>query len=144
MPAPASDLTLVPTISERVKASSIVGKWVVCISTKGKVRASRPTAVHFPTTLVSLCVSLREKFKESVRDRLPVLPLPLGGVGETPREVATPPEVVRRLEETVEGDLLILQNARLSLAITSQEEPVPSGTGVLSSITVDKQEGRTR
>ena len=140
-----SDLILVAIIRERVKASLTVRKWDVCISTKGKARASRPTAVHFPTILVSQCMFLREKVKESVRDRvLPVLPLPLGGVGETPREDATPPEVVRRLEEVVEDDQLTLQNTRLSLAIISQEGPVPSGIGVPSSIMIDKQEGRTR
>ena len=145
MPAPVSDLMLVTIIRERVKASLIVRKWVACISTKGKVRASMPTAVHFPMILVSQCMFLREKVKESVRDQvLPVLPLPLGGVGETPREVATPPEVARRLEEVVEDDLLTLQNTRLSLAIISQGEPVPSGIGVPSSIMIDKQKGRTR
>ena len=112
---------------------------------QGKARASRPTAVHFPTILVSKRLFLKEKVKESVRDQvLPVLPLPLGGVGETPLEDATPPDAVRRLEEIVEGDLLTLRNTKLNLAIISQEEPVPSGIGVLSSIMTDKQESRTR
>ena len=103
------------------------------------------TVVHFPTILVSQCMFLKEKVKESVRDLvLLVLPLPLGGVGETPLEDATPPDAVRRLEEIVESDLLTLQNAKLNLAVISQEEPVPSGIGVLSSIMVDKQESRTR
>lgn len=145
MPAPVSDPILVTIIRERVKASSIAREWDVCISTKGKVRASRLTAVHFPTILVSQCMFLRENVKESVKDRvLLVPPLPLGGVGETPREDATLPEVVRLLEEVVEGDQLTLQNTRLSPAIISQERLVPSGIAVPSSITIDKQEGRTR
>ena len=100
-----SDLLLVTVLKERVKASLIVGKWDVCISTKGKVRALRPTDAHFPTILVSQCMSLREKVKENVGDQiLLVLPLPLGGVGETPREDVTPLEVVRHLAEAVGGD----------------------------------------
>ena len=110
MPAPVSDPILVTIIKERVNASLIARRWDVCIPTKGKVRALRPTAVHFPTILVFRCISLREKVKESVKDRfLLVLPLPLGGVGETPREDATPPEAVRRLAEAVEGDQLTLK-----------------------------------
>ena len=145
MPAPVSDLILVTIIRERVKASLIARKWDVCISTKGKVRALRPTDAHFPTILVSQCISLMEKVKESVRDRvLLVLPLPLGGVGETPREDVTPLEAVRRFAEAVEGDQLTLQNTRLSLAIISPEGPVPSGIGVPSNIMFDKQEGRSR
>ena len=140
-----SGLMPVTIIRERVKASSIVRKWDACISTKGKARASRPTVVHFPTILVSQCMFLKEKVKESVRDQvLPVLPLPLGGVGETPLEDATPPDTVRRLDEIVEGDLLTLQNTKLSLAIISQEGPVPPGIGVLLSIMTDKQESMTR
>ena len=37
------DLLLVTILKEKVKASLIVGKWDVCILTKGKVRALRPT-----------------------------------------------------------------------------------------------------
>ena len=139
-----SDPMLV-TIKVRVKASLIVRKWDVCISTTGKVRALRPTDAHFPTILVSQCMSLREKVKESVRDRiLLVLPLPLGGMGETPREDVTPLEAVRRVAEAVEGDQLTFQNTRLSLAINPPEGPVPSGIGVPSSMMIDKQEGRSR
>ena len=101
-----SDLTPAMIIKERVKASSIVGKWDACTSTKGKARASRPTVVHFPTILVFQCMFLKEKVKENVRDLvLLVLPLLLGGVGETPLEDATPLDAVHRLEEIVEGDL---------------------------------------
>ena len=145
MLAPVSDLMPATIIRGRVKASSIVGEWGACISTKGKARTSRPTVVHFPTILVFQCMFLREKVKESVRDLvLPVLLLQLGGVGETPLEDATPPDAVRRLEEIVEGDLLTLRNTKLNLAIISQEEPAPSGIGVLASIMTDKQESRTR
>ena len=140
-----SDPILVTITKERVKASLIVRAWDVCIPTEGKVRALRPTDAHFPTILVFQCMSLREKVKENVRDQiLLVLPLPLGGVGETPREDATPLEVVRPLAEPIGGDQLTPRNTRLSLAITSPEEPVPSGIGVLSSIMTDKQEGRSR
>ena len=105
MQALVSDPILVTIIKERVKASLIVRKWDVCIATKGKVRALRPTDAHFPTILVSQCMSLRVKVKENVRDRiLFALPLQLGGVGETPREDVTPLEVVRPLAETVGGD----------------------------------------
>ena len=90
---------------ERVKASLIVGKWDVCTSAKGKVRALRPTDAHFPAILISQCMSLRVKVKENVKDQIRlVLPRPLGGVGETPREDVTPLEVVRPLAETVGGD----------------------------------------
>ena len=138
-----SDLTPAMIIKERVKASLIVGKWDAC--TKGKARASRPTVVHFPTILVFQCMFLKEKVKENVRDLVLLVLLPLlGGVGETPLEDATPPDAVHRLEEIVEGGLLTLRNIKLNLAIISQEEPVPSGIGVLSSIMTDKQESRTR
>ena len=105
MPAPVSDPILVKVIKERVKASLIARKWDVCISIKGKVRALRPTDAHFPTILVSQCMSLREEVKESVRDRvLLVLPPRPGEVDEIPREAETLQEAVRRLAEAVEGD----------------------------------------
>ena len=91
MPAPVSDPIRVMVIKKKVNSSLIARKWDVCVSIKGKVRALRPTDAHFPTILVSQCISLREKAKEIVRDRvLLVLPPPLGGVGETPREDDTP------------------------------------------------------
>ena len=65
-------------------------------------------------------------------------------MGGTPLEDVTPlVDAVHRLEEVVEGDLLTLRSIRLNLATISQEEPVPSGIGVLSSIMADKQESRT-
>ena len=86
-------------------ASSIVGKWDVCTLAKGKVRALRPNDAHFPTILVSQCMSLRAKAKENAKDLIRlVLPRPLGGVGETPHEDATPPEVVRLLADQAGGD----------------------------------------
>ena len=63
------------------------------------LKADQCTFSHDPS------IPVRKKVKESVRDRiLFVLPLPLGGVGETPREGVTPLEAVRHLAEAVEGD----------------------------------------
>ena len=139
-----SDLTLAMIIKERVKASSIVGKWDACTSTKEKGRALRPIVVHFPTILVFQCMFLKEKVKENVRGLvLLVLLLLQGGVGGTPLEDVTPLDAVHRLEEAVEGDLLTLRSIKLNLATISQKGPVPSGIGVRSSIMTDKQEGRT-
>ena len=99
------DPLLATILKERVKASSIVGKWDVCISTKGKVRALRPTDAHFPTILVSQCMSLRVKVKGNAKDLICLVPLrPQDGVGETPHEDATPPEVVRLLADQAGGD----------------------------------------
>ena len=138
-----SDLTPAMIIKERVKAN-LIGKWDACISAKGKARALRPTIVHFPTILVFQRMFLKEKVKENVRDLvLLVLLLLQGGVGETLLEDATPLDAVHRLEEIVEGDLLTLRSIKRSLATISQEGPVPSGIGVLSSIMTDKQESRT-
>ena len=65
----------------------------------------KPTDAHFPTILISQCMSLRAKEKENAKDPIRlVLPHPLGEVGETPREDATPLEVVRLLAEPVGGD----------------------------------------
>ena len=100
-----SDLLLVTILKERVKASLIVGKWDVCISAKGKVRALRPTDAHFPTILISQCMSLRVKVKGNAKDLICLVPLrPQDGVGETPHEDATPPEVVRLLADQAGGD----------------------------------------
>ena len=99
------DLLLVTILKEKVKASLIVGKWDVCILAKGKVRALKPADAHFPTILISQCTSLRVEEKENAKDLIRlVLPRPLGGVGETPREDATPLEVVRLLAEPAGGD----------------------------------------
>ena len=55
--------------------------------------------------LISQCMSLGVRAKENVKDQIRlVLPRPLGGVGETPREDATPLEVVCPLAGTVGGD----------------------------------------
>ena len=144
MLAPVYDLMRAMIIKEKVKASSIVGKWDACTSTRGKARALRPTIAHFPMILVFQCMFLKERVKENVRDlALLVLLLLQGGVGGTPLEDVTPLDAVHRLEEIVEGDLLTLRSIKLSLATISQEEPVPSGIGVLSSIMTDKQESRT-
>ena len=101
-----SDLTPALIIKERVKASSIVGKWDACTSTKGKARALRPTVVHFPMILVFQCMFLKERVKENVRDLVLLVPLLLlGEVGGTPLEDVTPPDAVHRLAEVVEVDL---------------------------------------
>ena len=123
----------------------IVGTWVVCTSTKEKDRALRRIVVLFPMILTFLCMFLKEKVKENVRDLVPHVPLLLQGeVGETHLEDVIPLEGVilldgvHRLGEVVEVDRLIPQSTRLSLATTSQRGPAPSGTGVHSSITTDK------
>ena len=96
---------LVAMLKERVKASSIVGKWDVCTSTEGRVHALRLTDAHFPTILVFQCMSLRVKVKDSAKDLIRLDPLrPQGGVGETPHEDAPPLEVVRLLEDQAGGD----------------------------------------
>ena len=100
------DLMRVVIIKEKVKASSIVGKWAACTSTKEKGRALRPIVVHFPTILVFQCMFLKERVKENVRDLvLLVLLLLQGGVGGTPLEDVTPQDAVHRLAEVVEVDL---------------------------------------
>ena len=97
-------LLLVTILKERAKAS-LIGKWDVCILIRERVHALRLIGAYFPTILVPQCMSLRVRAKENVKDltRL-VPPRPLGGVGETPREDATPLEVVRLLAEPVGGD----------------------------------------
>ena len=80
-------------------------KWDVYTSTKGKVHALRLTDAHFPTILVSQCMSLRVKVKGNAKDLICLVPLrPQDGVGETPHEDATPPEVVRLLADQAGGD----------------------------------------
>ena len=70
-----------------------------------KGRALRSTDAHFPTILVSQCMSLRVKVKENAKDLIRLVPpRPRGGVGETPHEDATPPEVVRLLADQAGGD----------------------------------------
>ena len=92
-------------LKERVKASSIVGKWYVCTLTKEKVHALRLTGAHFPTILISQCMSLRLKVNGNAKDLIRLVPLrPLGGVGETPREDVTPLGLVRLLAEQAGGD----------------------------------------
>ena len=99
------DLMQAMIIKEKVKASSIVGKWDACTSTKEKGRALRPIVVHVPTILAFQCMFLKEGVKENVRDLvLLVLLLLQGGVGGTPLEDATPPDAVHRLAEIVEVD----------------------------------------
>ena len=84
----------------------IVGKWAVCTSTKEKDRALRLIVVHFPMILIFLCMFLKERVKENVRDLVPHVPLLLQGeVGETPLEGVIPLDVVHRLGEVVEVDL---------------------------------------
>ena len=98
-------LLLVTILKERVKASLIVGKWAVCTLTKERVHALRLIGAHFPMILVFQCMSLRVRVKENVKDLTRLVPLrPLGGVGETPREDATPLEVVHLLADPVGGD----------------------------------------
>ena len=79
-----SDLMQAMIIKEKVKASSIVGKWDACTSTKEKDRALKPTVVHFPMILVFQCMFLKERVKESVRALVRHVPLLLQGeMGET-------------------------------------------------------------
>ena len=100
------DLMQAMIIKEKVKASSIVGKWDACTSTKEKGRALRPIVVHFPTLLVFQCMFLKERVKETVRALVRHVPLLLQGeVGEIPLEGVIPLDVVRRLGEVVEVDL---------------------------------------
>ena len=106
MLAPVCDLMQAMIIKGKVKASSIVGKWDACTSTKGKARALRPTVVHFPMILVFQCMLLVERVQENVRDLVLLVPLLLqGGVGGTPLEDVTPLDAVHRLAEIVEVDL---------------------------------------
>ena len=101
-----SDLMQAMIIKEKARASSIVGKWDACTSTKEKGRALRPIVVHFPMILVFQCMFLKERVKENVRDLvLHVLLLLQGGVGGTPLEDVTPLDAVHRLAEVVEVDL---------------------------------------
>ena len=95
---------LVTILKERVKASSIVGIWDVCTLTKQRFHPLRLTGAHFPTILTFQCMSLKVKVKENAKDLIRLVPLrPQGGVGETPREDATPLEVVRLLAEQAGG-----------------------------------------
>ena len=131
-------------IKVKVKAN-LIGKWAVCTSTKEKDRALRLIVVHFPMILIFLCMFLKERVKENVRDLVPHVPLLLQGeVIETRLEAEIPLggvillDGVHRLGEVVEVDRLIPPNTRLNLATTSQRATAPSETGVLSSITTDK------
>ena len=124
----------------------IVGKWVVCTSTKEKDRALRPIDVHFPMILKSLYMFLKERVKGSVRALVPhVQLLPQGEVIEDPLGGVIPLDAESHLGEAlVEVDRLIPPNIRLNFATTSQRVTAPLEIGVLSSITTDKQEGRIR
>ena len=90
--------------------------------------------------LISLCMFLKERVKESVRDLVPHVPLlPQGEVIEAPLGGVIPLDAESHLGEAlVEVDRLIPPNIRLNFAITSQRVTAPSETGVLSSITTDK------
>ena len=100
------DLMRAMIIKEKVKASSIVGKWDACTSTKEKGRALRPIVVHFPTILVFQCTFLKERVKENVGDLVHHVPLLLQGeVGGILLEGVIPLDAVHRLGEVVEVDL---------------------------------------